>query len=385
MRYGIPAYRLDKSILDGEIQRIINLGVEVHLQAAINSNDALQKLRKQHDAVFLATGASRSKSLPNLDYNQPWVVDSADFLASTNAGEVCLLGERLLVIGGGSAAMDVARTARRLGKKVTVIALEPESLLPAQRTEVDEAMEEGIDFVTAAMLQSATTTADGLIINCIGIDFQQGSKRGEFKVEPIAGSEFTLLADGIIPSIGQDVDLELWNDLLATAGTVIKTDAQWQTTMPGVFAGGDLATMERFVTEAIGMGKQAAAAIVRYLNAEPMTLEPSQQSEVPFSVINTYYHPKIKQHQAANTEVQLRLSNFDEVQQPLSFDAALAESRRCFSCGSCTQCDSCFFHCPDMAITKLENGYEVKKDYCKGCGLCVAECPTGSIIMCEEP
>ena len=384
MRYGIPAYRLEKSILDGEIQRIINLGVEVHLESEINSKEALQKLRDQHDAIFLATGATLSKTLPNLDYNQPWVVDSADFLAATNAGKSCELGERLLVIGGGSAAMDVARTARRLGKKVTVLALEPESLLPAQRAEVDEAIEEGIEFITAAMMQSTTITDAGLNISCIRIDFEQGAKRGEFKVEPIRGSEFAIVVDGIIPSIGQDVDLALWSGLLERAGTVLKTDAQWQTTMSGVFAGGDVATMDRFVTEAIGIGKQAAQAIVNYLNPEQAAIEIVKAKEVPFSVINTYYHPLVKKHLAANTAVEMRLNNFDEVQQPLGFKEAMEESRRCFSCGNCTECDSCFFHCPDMAITKLESGYEVKKDYCKGCGLCVAECPTGSIVMREE-
>jgi len=385
MRYGIPAYRLDKGILDGEVQRIINLGVDVHLNSNINSSEALQELRNQHDAIYLATGATRSKALPNLDYNEPWVLDSADFLAATNAGEECELGERLLVIGGGSAAIDVARTARRLGKTVTMLSLEPENLLPAQRVEVIEAQEEGITFVTAAMMQSSDINADGLTINCIQIDFQQGSKRGEFKVEPIAGSEFMLSADGIIPSIGQDVDLDLWSSLLETAGTVIKTDANWQTTIPGVFAGGDVATMDRFVTQAIGMGKQAAAAISRYIENEQSVTELSDEPEVPYSVINTYYHPLTKQNQAANTDVASRLKSFAEVQQPLSNDAAIAESNRCFSCGSCIYCDSCFFHCPDMAITKLEKGYEVKKDYCKGCGLCVAECPTGSITMREEP
>ena len=384
MRYGIPAYRLEKSILDGEIQRILNLGIELHLQSEINNSEALKSLRDQYDAVYLATGASRSKVLPNLDYSQSWVVDSAEFLAATNAGKGCELGQRILVIGGGSAAMDVARTARRLGKDVTIISLEPDALLPAQREEIVEAQEEGIKFVDAAMMQTVDVQSDGLAINCIQVDFQQGSKRGEFTVEPIKASEFTLSIDSIIPSIGQDADLKLWSDLLESTGTVIKTDSKWQTTLAGVFAGGDVATMDRFVTQAIGMGKEASIAIEHYLNPELSLMEVSAEQEVDYSVINTYYHPLAKQNKTANTDVDVRLQSFNEVQQPLSTEEAVAESKRCFSCGSCTYCDSCFFHCPDMAITKLENGYEVKKDYCKGCGLCVAECPTGSITMCEE-
>ena len=384
MRYGIPAYRLDRSILDGEIKRIINMGVEVHLHSDISDKEKLQQLRDQYDAVFLATGATRSKTMANLDYQKPWVKDSAEFLAASNHGKIDQLGERILVIGGGSAALDVARTARRLGKAVTILCLESEELLPAQKIEVDEAKEEGIDFVTASMLQTATENPDGITLDCITVDFKQGNDHSEFSVTPVVDSEFILTVDTIIPSIGQDVDLDLWNGLLDSAGPVIKTDEQWQTSIPGVFAGGDFATLDRFVTEAIGIGKQAAKAIARYVENKPPMKSSKAELEVPYSVINTYYYPEVKRHRAINSDVSVRLQNFQEVQQALSNEAAIAESNRCFSCGNCTYCDSCYFHCPDMAISKLEKGYAVKTDYCKGCGLCVAECPTGSIAMQEE-
>lgn len=385
MRYGIPAYRLDKTILDGEIQRILNMGVQVHRNSGVNSNEALRSLKDQHDAVFLATGATGSKRLPQLDYNQPWVMDSADFLASTNEGNACSLGTRLLVIGGGSAAIDVARTALRLGKDVTLLSLEPEALLPAQRIEVEEAIEEGVRFVSSAMMQTVDTDKDGLLVNCIDVDFSKGAKPGEFQVEAVAGSEFTLEVDAIVPSIGQDVDISLWSELLESSGVVLKTDAQWQTSMPGVFAGGDLASMDRFVSEAIGMGKQAARAIAGYLDKELVEDQKATEPKVPFSSINTHYHTKVGRQLSGSSDIESRLQSFDEVQFALSTEAALEESSRCFSCGSCIYCDSCFYHCPDMAITKLDNGYLIKNDYCKGCGLCVAECPTGAITMCEEP
>ncbi len=384
LRHGIPEYRLEKSIVDGEIQRIVDLGVDVKLQAGIADSEALQGLRDEYDAVYLATGASRSKTLPSLDYDQPWVMDSADFLTATNAGEPCDLGTRLVVIGGGSAAMDVARTARRLGKSVSVLSLEPEALLPAQRVEVEEAQEEGIEFLTGAMMLSAGSDGDSLTLNCIRVDFEQGETRGAFSVEPIAGSEFVLSADAVIPSIGQDADLARWSSLLDSEGPVIQIDKQWQTTTPGIFAGGDLASMDRFVTEAIGMGKRAADEIGRYVNPQHARAVGPPETEVPFVVINTDYHPLADRHRPANAEVAARLRNFDEVQQPLARDEAVAEAARCFSCGTCIYCDNCYFYCPDMAITKLERGYDVKTDYCKGCGLCVTECPTGSISMREE-
>lgn len=383
LRYGIPSYRLDKSILDGEIQRIVDLGVDIQLSTEVGDDAALQKLRDDFDAVYLATGASRSKTLPNLDYSQPWVIDSADFLATTNAGEPCDLGQRLVIIGGGSAAMDVARTARRLGRSVTVLSLEPEALLPAQRIEVDEAMEEAIEFESAAMMQSIDATDAGLTLNCIRIDFKPCAERGAFTFEPIAGSEFQISADAIIPSIGQDADLARWSALLDSKGPVVDIDNQWQTSADGVFAGGDLACMERFVTQAVGMGKDAAVEIARYITASTDT-PATELAEIPYSSINTSYYPQAPRNMPAHAEVAERLQSFQEVQQPLSHAEALSESARCFSCGTCIYCDNCYFYCPDMAIIKLERGYEVKTDYCKGCGLCVEECPTASLAMRED-
>jgi NADPH-dependent glutamate synthase beta subunit-like oxidoreductase len=384
LRHGIPAYRLDKDVMDGEIQRIVDLGVEIRLNAEIASSDALRDLRGGFDAVYLATGATRSKTLPSLDYDRTWVTDSADFLAATNAGKPCTPGERLVVIGGGSAAMDVARTARRLNKSVTVLSLEPESQLPAQRVEVDEALEEGVDFVTGAMMQFVNDGDDGLTLACIRVDFQQGDERGVFTIDPVEGSDFTLNADAIVPAIGQDVDLHLWSGVLDADGPVVRTNRQWQTAMPGIFAGGDVASMDRFVTRAIGMGKQAAAEIARYLDPQHFPASAISNPEVGIAALNTDYYPPADRHHPATAEVADRLADFQEVQKGLDPEEAVAEAGRCFSCGTCIFCDNCYLYCPDMAITKLDRGYAVKLDYCKGCGLCVAECPTGSISMQEE-
>jgi NADPH-dependent glutamate synthase beta subunit-like oxidoreductase len=384
MRYGIPAYRLDKAVLDGEIQRILDMGVEVQLNAEVTDSAALRQLQADHAAVYLATGAAKSKRLPNLDYDQPGVIDSAEFLTATNSGLACETGQRLVVIGGGSAAMDVARTAVRLGRQVTVLSLEPDELLPAQRAEVDEAREEGVEFVTGAMMRSVAPVRSGLELSCVRVDFQPGAARGEFSVDPVAGSEFTLEADTLIPAIGQDADIDRWADLLASDGPVIGIDERWQTSVPGVFSGGDLSSMERFVTQAVGMGKQAAAEIDRYINATWEKTDALATTEVTIDEINTYYYPPAERNHGDTAPVATRLQNFDQVQRGFDPQQAAAEAARCFSCGTCIYCDNCYYYCPDMAITKLERGYEVKTDYCKGCGLCVAECPTGSIVMREE-
>ena len=382
--HGIPSYRLDKEVMDGEIQRIVDLGVDVRLNADVAGADALRDLLDAYDAVYLATGATRSKTLPNLDYDRPWVADSADFLAATNAGEACALGDRIVVIGGGSAAMDVARTARRLNRSVTVLSLEPDGQLPAQRVEVDEALEEGIEFVTGAMMQAVVERGDGLELSCVRVNFQPGAEPGSFTVDPISGSAFALEADAIVPAIGQDVDLQRWSGILEAAGPVVRTDRRWATVTPGLFAGGDVASMDRFVTHAIGMGKEAAAEIARYLDPQQAPAVAPANPEVHIDAVNTDYYPPAARNRPASADIDDRLADFREVQKRLEPEEALAEAGRCFSCGTCIYCDNCYLYCPDMAITKLERGYEVKLDYCKGCGLCVAECPTGSISMQEE-
>jgi len=393
MRYGIPAYRLDKKVLDGEIQRILDLGINVERQA-IATQQQLERLRARFDAIYLATGAARSKSMPVLNYTKPWVVDAAQFLAATNTGKSCPMGQRLVVIGGGSAAMDVARTAQRLGKSVTVLSLEPAGLLPAQATEVAEAREEGIHFVTGAMLQQITEQARDLKLQCVEVDFKIADRHGDadknnhnpgtFTVTPKSEAAFTLTADAIIPAIGQDADYAIWGDLFPTRGQVLATGIDWQTGHAGIYAGGDLASTKRFVTQAVGMGNQAAAAIARSLLGQTPVTDKRPIKAVDMDTINTYYYPKQPRNSQQNLAVAQRLQNFSEVQQPLQAAQASAEAARCFSCGTCIYCDNCYAVCPDMAITKLDRGYEVKSGYCKGCGLCVAECPTGSIAMHNE-
>jgi len=384
MRYGIPSYRLAKEVLDGEIKRIVDLGVEIKTGVGEIDEKAVKKLREEFDAVYLAIGASRSKKLPSLDYSQPWVMDSAKFLATTNMGESIQIGDHVVVIGGGSAAMDVARTARRFDKKVSVLSLEPEALMPAQREEVVEAKEENVTFLDGAMLQSASADASGeLALNCIKVEFEPGAVRGQFKITPIEGTEFTIKANLIVPALGQEVALDRWASLSSEGAPVIHIDRQHKTSMEGVFAGGDFASLDRFVTQAVGMGKRAAKDIENYLNKAAIA-DSAEKSELPYKAINTHYQSEARREIQNAELLEVRLKSFVEVQRGLSVEQAAVESDRCFSCGNCIFCDNCYYYCPDMAIIKLEKGYEVKTDYCKGCGLCAAECPTGTIMMREE-
>ena len=387
MRHGIPAYRLARSVLDAEIGRILALGVEVRLGSALGDSQSLAELREQFDIVYLATGARQQKRLPQLDYSRPWVMDGAVYLAASNAGASPRLGRRLVVIGGGSAAIDAARSARRAGHDVTMMCLESAAQMPAQHEEVAEALEEGIELCAGAMISAAREDGDGVALDCVRVAFKAGATRGEFTIEPIAGSEFTVWTDAVIPSIGQDPELAPLGEQVATSGRLVKVDASQATSAPGVYAGGDVASMARFVTEAIGMGKRAAAEIDRVLRAAdaPATAEEGEPV-VQLKQISTFHYP----HQARSPEQRLaveeRLRSDAEVQVGFDLDQALAETERCFSCGTCVYCDNCFHYCPDLAIRRLpdKGGYEVLTDFCKGCGVCVAECPTGSMKMVED-
>jgi NADPH-dependent glutamate synthase beta subunit-like oxidoreductase len=383
LRDGIPPYRLPRAVLDGEIARVLEMGIEVRCGVTLATARRLGRLRMEFDALYLAMGARRQKRLAQLDYAAAWVMDGAVYLLKANSGAPPVLGRRLAVIGGGSAAIDVARSARRAGCDVSLLALEREAQMPAQREEVVQALEEGVTLIDGALLRSAALTESGVTLDCVRVEFEPGPSRGEFRVTPIAGSDFTLAADAVVPAIGQDPELEAVQSFVRAEGALLWTDARGATSAEGIFAGGDISSTARFVSEAIGMGARAAREIDRRLQA----LEPASDdagNTLPLAAINTFYHPHTARSASAQLEPAQRLRGHTEVQLGLEAGQALAEAARCFSCGHCIACDNCFYYCPDMAIRRVPGGYTVAEDHCKGCGLCAQECPTGSLAMREE-
>jgi len=231
----------------------------------------------------------------------------------------------------------------------------------------------------------------GLRLDCVRVNFQPGAQRGQFSVTPLEDSSFTLEADAVVSSIGQDPDLASLDGALATEGALLRTDERGATSAGGVWAGGDVASMARFVTEAIGMGERAAVEIDRQLRASlaggaTAGVAEARFSEplVPLAAVNLHYHPVQPRPADRRLAPADRLASDAEVQLGLDIERALAETVRCFSCGTCTHCDNCVNYCPDMAVQRAGDGYVVLTDYCKGCGLCVKECPTGSMKMLEE-
>ena len=364
LRDGIPPYRLPRAVLDAEIERVVALGIEVRTGQQMADREQLSQLRVEFDALYLALGARRQKRLPQLDYRAPWVMDGAAYLAAANAGAPPALGRRIAVIGGGSAAMDAARSARRAGHEVSVLALEDDARMPAQREEVLQALAEGVRLYDGTCLR---TVAAGptLELHCVRVHFQSANP---LEFNPLEGTAFVLEADAVVPAIGQDPDLARLGSLLDLDGPLVRTDSQRSTSLSGVFAGGDVASSARFVTHAIGMGREAAAAIDRWLMGD-VFLPAQPLPAVAPDAINTFYHPRVPRLEAPDG---------------FSAEQAFAEAARCYSCGRCTLCDNCLQYCPDMAVRRVPGGYAIAADYCKGCGLCVRECPTGAIAMREE-
>ncbi|HET8744200.1 MAG TPA: FAD-dependent oxidoreductase [Ramlibacter sp.] len=381
LRYGIPPYRLPRRVLNAETDRILALGVTVHLDAPLRSPGDLEELRERHSHVYLALGAARPKTLPQLPAQAPWLMEGTAYLARCATGTPPRLGERVVVIGGGSSAMDVARSARRNGCAVTVLSLEARNALPAQREEVQEALEEGVLLCDSTMVRSVG--GDGpLLLDCVRVHFEPARAGQPPRVEVAGDAGFKLMADAVLTAIGQETDLSLFPPE-ATERGLLRVDAQQATAVPGVWAGGDVASMARFFSEAVGMGKRAAIDIDRALRgAERVPAQPMAPPRL--DEIATWYYPATARARPQRLGVEQRLAGSEEVQLALSPEEVQSEASRCFSCGTCTSCDNCFQFCPDLAVTHGPEGYGVLADYCKGCGLCVRECPTGSMVLQEE-
>jgi NADPH-dependent glutamate synthase beta subunit-like oxidoreductase len=378
MRYAIPRYRLPREVLDAEIDRILALGVHLETGAEVTDLDTLLA-DEGFDAVLLALGARLARRTYLPAGSASHVLDALSLLRATAEEEPPLLGRRVAVYGGGNTALDAARTAKRLGaEEALVVYRRTRERMPAHDQEVQEAEEEGIRFRWLSTIEDVD--ADGLTIEEMELD--------ETGFPQPTGRTTRLAADSVVLALGQDTDLALLGHdagVVVDDGVVTIDPVTMATARPGVFAAGDVSPGERSVTVAVGHGRRAAAGIDAYLSGA--TLAPPPPVDLaPYEALNTWYFEDAPRQHRPRLEQVRRQSTFDEVVQDLDPGTALYEARRCLSCGGCISCDNCFALCPDDAVIKLgpEKAYAVNLDYCKGCGLCVEECPTGSMMMEPE-
>ncbi|MGY6216332.1 NAD(P)-binding protein [Methylolobus aquaticus] len=378
MHFGIPAYRLPRSELMGEIRRIEQMGVRITLNHKVE-NLLQEQLQGGFDAAFVAVGAHLSKrvDIPARDAGK--ILDAVSFLRQAATGEAPLLGRRVAVYGGGNTAMDAARTAKRLGaEEALIIYRRDRDHMPAHPFEADEAIEEGVKINwlrTIKEIEETRITVEIMAINAEGYP------------EPTGRFE-TLEADALILALGQDTDSGFLRQVpdieFKKDGTVI-VDARMMTGHAGIFAGGDMVPSERTVTVAVGHGKKAARHIDAYLRDSAYAKPPSQELAT-FEKLHLWYFTEADQRQQAELDPSVRAYGFSEVLSGLSENEAVFEARRCFSCGNCFECDGCYGACPEQAIVKLGPGKRYRYDYdrCTGCAVCFEQCPCHAIEMVAE-
>jgi len=375
MRFGIPAYRMPRDVLDGEVARIEQLGVKITLNCKVEDVMAAKE-EEGFDAVFMAIGAHLGKHVDIPARDSGRILDAVSYLAAVEKGEEPKLGRRVAVYGGGNTAMDAARTAKRLGaEEAMIIYRRDREHMPAHEMEAIEAEAEGIKINWLRTIREIDSTT--FQVEVMEID-ENGRPQPTGEIE-------TLEADSLVLALGQNVDTSVLEHIpgvsLAWDG-VVEVNEDMMTGADGVFAGGDMVPSERTVTIATGHGKKAARHIDAWLNGTTYRKE-SRQPTVDFDALHLHYYSDAQQREQESLAPENRTRDFREVTAGLSKQEARFESARCYSCGNCYECDGCYGACPESAIVKLGKGkgYEINYDLCTGCRACFLQCPCHAMEM----
>jgi len=354
--WGIPQYRLPKDVLDFEVELIRRKGVKIVLDCAIGKDKTMKELQRENDAVFISAGAHVSRKLGIDGEDKQGVSFGVEFLSRAgNSEKSPEVKENIVVIGGGNVAVDVARTALRLGaKRVDLVSLERRNEMPAYEDEIEATLEEGIFLLNGwgpeQILGNGSVTGIKLK-QCLSVF----DKNGKFNPAYDESKTTIINADQVIVAIGQMVDRELTihTGLITEHGCFKVDPVTLQTSVKGVFAGGDNASGPASVIDAVAAGKHAAESIERYLNGEEMrsdrfehTLKPVPEELLP-SVKNV---EKKERARALKLPVEKRSCNFTEIEAAFSVEEAIAEAERCLNCAQCSECMECVSACDKKAI-----------------------------------
>ena len=378
MRYGIPAYRLPRSVMGAEIDRLVALGVRITINHRVENLEA-ERRDGGFDAVFVAVGAHLSKRVDIPAADAGHIIDALAFLHGVAAGERPVIGRRVAVYGGGNTAMDAARVAKRMGaEEALIVYRRTRAQMPAHEEEAEDAEREGVRINwlrTIKAMEGSELQVEEMELDETG--YPQPTGRFD-----------TLAADTVILALGQDTDTGFLRSMPGVEferdGTV-RVSSSLMTGCPGVFAGGDMVPSERTVTVGVGHGKRAAREIDAWLRGSRYR-RPAKHPQAEFDLLNLWYfgdHPRRQQRELG---LEARLGGFEEVVAGLSPEEAVFEARRCLSCGNCIECDGCLGACPEDAVIKLGEGlrYRFDYDHCTGCRACFEQCPVHSIEMVAE-
>lgn len=383
LRYGIPDYRLPSDVLDKEIKRIEDLGVEIKCGQIIGKDLPYEELQKNYDAIFVGIGAHKGRLLGLPNDEAANVFTGTEFLNKVNSGETVEVGSRVLVVGGGDTAIDAARVSRRLGAEVTIVYRRTRKEMPAIEEEIVGAEEEGVKLEFLAAPVDFERSGDRVTkMKCQRMELGEPDQSGRRKPVPIPGAYFDLDAATVIAAISQEPDFA-GLDVLHEPNEWMKADGGGATKIPNTYAGGDVLELG-LVTIAIFNGRTAAEAIHnRFQNIQP---QPEQKPPVIThdKVILSYYEGKLR-NEPSRKSPEERLKDMDlEITSALTQEQAFDEAKRCMSCGSCFDCGTCWSYCQDQAVVKpliKYQAYKFKLDFCKGCSKCAENCPCGYIEM----
>lgn len=450
LRHGIPEYRLPKAILDKEIAVIASLCHKISYNVSLGKDFTIESLKATgYEAIFVALGAQVNQKMKIKGEDSPGVLSGIGFLKDAALGKKVRMGKKVAVIGGGNTAVDVARTALRLGaREVTIVYRRSRDEMPANKEEVEQAEQEGIgiQFLAAPVGVSARNgKVDSM--ECIRMALGEPDSSGRRRPEPVAGSEFTMKVNTVIAAIGQTLDTSSFDKdsgiKLNRKGYINTNEETMETSVEGVFAGGDCTSGPATVIEAVAAGRRAATSINQYLNGQPIVPETKayncSKGELDEIDITDYQQvERIPRTEMPLLDPEERRGNFAEIELGFTEAMAKSEAERCLACGcqdvfecrlrelateyqvndthyagrkrhlpvnenehphilrdpnKCILCGRCVRICEEVegigALgftnrgfgTKIEPalGMPLRETDCESCGQCISTCPTGAL------
>ncbi|MBS1262115.1 MAG: NADPH-Fe(3+) oxidoreductase subunit beta [Calditrichaeota bacterium] len=385
LRYGIPEYRLPRNILDAEIQRILDLGVEVRTNVAVGRDTPFEQLDDEFDAVYVAIGAHKGRKL-GLDGEDGAenVVTGIEFLNRMNTGNTPDVGDRVVVVGGGDSAMDAARVCRRLGADVTLLYRRTRNEMPAIEEDIAGGEKEQINFIFLGTPVELTLNDNRCTtIKCRKMELGEPDSSGRRRPVPI-DEFFELECSFLIPSISQEPEFDGFQSIGANAKDWLSTDDFMEKDAERrIYAGGDARELG-LVTTAMYHGRRAADTMHARFRGLPITFGQQPPEIKSDKLLLDYFEPKPRVSVDELDPERRVLSLTEEIERTFSESEVLAEAQRCLSCGMCFECGQCWTYCQDQAVLKpVKPGekYTFKLELCQGCCKCEEVCPCGYIQM----
>ncbi|MEE9904789.1 MAG: NAD(P)-binding protein [Chlorobium sp.] len=390
--YGIMGYRVDRRVLEAEIKRITDLGLELKMSVRVGKDVTLDQLEEEYDAVFVGVGAQVGRGLPVEGFDTTrGATNAIDFLRNYEVlGDDIPVGKKVIVIGDGNVAMDVARLALRLGSEAVVVSGVPRDEMACFQNEFDDAVHEGavMHYLTGV---TGLLSDDGGVRGLVCSRMMKKDKGEEGWNSPIpffryrsSGETFEIEGDMVVAAIGQTTDMQ-GLETVVNGRPWLKVDRHFRIAgKEKVFGGGDAIKVD-LITTAVGHGRKAAESIDAFLNGQPLPEQGYREvtKVQKQDVLYFFQSPQAKRQTVVPDDV---VGNHDELLVALSEEEALAEAARCMSCGLCFDCKQCVSFCPQEAVSRFRDNPEGEKVYtdyskCVGCHICSLVCPSGYIQM----